>query len=78
MIGATIRPTRRHEMNAAVAALTPSIVMSAQRAAWPSMPTAIGRGSRRQGIEKNVPKLATAQPAAMTSAAKGAVAEGAA
>jgi hypothetical protein len=31
------------------------------------MPTTIGKGNRRHGIEKKVPKEATAHPAAITS-----------
>jgi hypothetical protein len=35
------------------------------------MPTAIGKASRRHGIEKKVPKEATAHPAAITSIING-------
>jgi hypothetical protein len=35
------------------------------------MPTAIGNASRRHGIEKKVPKEATAHPAAVTSMTNG-------
>src|SRR5882762_9429288 len=42
-----------------------------QRAACAIIPTATGNASRRHGIEKKVPREATAHPAAITSMTKG-------
>src|SRR5258708_32818571 len=58
--------TSMQATNAPVGALPPAVEVSAQRAACASMPTAIGDARRRHGIEKKVPKEATAQPAAIT------------
>ena len=62
--------TSMHATSAPVGALPPATEISAQRAACASMPTAIGNASRRHGIEKKVPKEATAHPAAITSMTK--------
>jgi hypothetical protein len=60
-IGLTITLTRMQATRAAIATLAPATEISAQRAACVSMPTVIGNDSRRHGIEKKVPKAATAQ-----------------
>src|SRR6266436_9797745 len=63
--------TSMQATNAPVGALPPATEISAQRAACASMPAAIGNASRRHGIEKKVPKDATAHPAAITSMTSG-------
>jgi hypothetical protein len=70
-IGVTRTLTSMQATSAPVAAFVPATEISAQRAACASMPAAIGNASRRHGIEKKVPKEATAHPAAITSMTKG-------
>jgi hypothetical protein len=62
--------TSMQATSVAVGALLPATEINAQHAACASMPTAIGNASRRHGIEKKVPKEATAHPAAITSTTK--------
>jgi hypothetical protein len=69
--GVTRTLTSTQATSAPVAALPPATEISAQRAACASMPIAIGNASRCHGIEKKVPKEATAHPAAITSMTKG-------
>ncbi len=61
MSSVTMTLTSMRATSAPVATLPPATVISAQRAAWASMPVAIGNASRRHGIEKKVPKEATAR-----------------
>src|SRR5438874_10796981 len=70
-IGVAMTLTSIQATSAPVTALPPATVISAQRAAWASMPAAIGNANRRHGIEKNVPNEATAHPAAITSITSG-------
>src|SRR4051812_49920844 len=67
--------TRMQATKAPAAAFADAVEITAQRTACANMPTTIGNGSRRHGIEKKVPNAATAQPAAITSATSGAGAE---
>src|SRR6266436_5804444 len=69
--GVTMTLASRQATSAPVAAFVPATEISAQRAACAIMPTAIGNASRRPGIEKKVPKEATAHPAAITSMIEG-------
>lgn len=75
--GVMMMPARKQAPSAPVATCAPASEISAQRTACTSMPTAIGTGSRSHGIEKKVPKAATAHPAAITSAPKGTGTDGA-
>jgi hypothetical protein len=70
-IGVTRTLTSMQATSAPVEALPPATEISTQRAACASIPAAIGSASRRHGIEKKVPKEATAHPAAITSMTKG-------
>src|SRR5882724_11255406 len=70
--GVTMTLTRMQAMKTPVAAFAEAIEITTQRTACASIPTTIGNGSRRHGIEKKVPNAATAHPAAITSATSGA------
>ena len=60
--GVTMTLTMMQATKAPVATLADAIEITAQRTACANMPTAIGNGSRRHGIEKKVPNAATADP----------------
>src|ERR1700730_15387973 len=63
--------TSMQATSAPVGALPPATEISGQRAEHASMLMAIGNASRRHGIEKKVPKEATAHPAAIMSMTNG-------
>src|SRR5256886_9742153 len=66
--GVTMMLTMMQATKAPVTTFADAIEIAAQRTACANMPTTIGNGSRRHGIEKKVPNAATAHPAAITSA----------
>ena len=53
--GVTTAPTTRHATSAPAAGPAPQTANSIHRSAWATIPTAIGIGSIRHGMEKKVP-----------------------